>query len=438
SRKVEMQSSSKHLYNSVLVLLVGQGSRLVLQTGYFVVLARMLGVSSYGAFAATLALTALLNPFSNLGTSTLMVKGISRDHSSAPREWQRAVVFTVLGGTLLAVLLGLFGHYVAPNSVSKITIFEIALADLFGLKLIELCGGVWQALGRSLPLAVLPSLVNLLRLLAAASMWALFGEAALSAWGHFYALASLPLAVVVTIITSKKIGVARNMGGFSWKETREGLLYSVALASQNIYNDIDKIMLAGIGTLTGAGLYSAAFRLVDVLYVPVRAVASAAFPHFFKAGQNGLVGTVALSRRLAPAVVGYGVLGGLGALVAAPLAPLLLGTEYSDAVVIVRALAPLVLLRSMSFLAADALTGCGRQLFRTGVQIGVAVVNVGLNMILIPATGIWGAVASTLACETLLAATLWVYIAFIRQHERRHLRTNPTPETPLETSRATS
>lgn len=402
---------------NVLGLLAGQLSRLTLQAAYFVILARMLGASGYGAFALALALAALVSPFTSLGTNTLMLKNVARDAASAPSEWKRASCFTLIGGLILSAVLTAAADLIAPPELSRLAIFLVSVSELVGLKLVEVTGSLWQALGRNRALIFLPIVLNTLRLMAAGAMFLLLGHASLDSWALVYAAVTLPLGLAVAAHTTVRIGFHRRRLNLVADEAREGLLYSVALSSQNIYNDIDKAMLGNITSTGAAGIYSAAYRVVDMAYAPIRAISTATYPLYFREGQGGILSALRLTKKIFPAVLIMGVFAGLGCAFLAPFVPLVLGADYEESVDAVRLLAPLIVLRGMTFLAADTLTGCGKQAFRTTVQIAVAVVNVGLNLILIPAIGIVGAVISTLACELLLAASLWIGIAYRRSRE---------------------
>lgn len=403
---------------NVVGLLLGQVSRLLVQAAYFVVLARMLGASGYGAFASALALTALAAPFSSLGCNTLMIKNVARDHASARVEWSRAVTASMLVGVALTLLLTGLTPLVAPSDISPWTLFQIGIAELVGLKLVEVTGSVWQALGKSRPLIILPTVVNLLRLAAALCVYFVAEAASLEAWSLVYLLATLPIGILVVVHTTLKLGVASRRPRLRLDEVKEGLLYSVGLSSQNVYNDIDKAMLARLDSSTSAGLYSAAYRIIDMAYAPIRSVAAAAYPLYFREGSEGLSGALRLTRKIAPAVIALAVIAGGGAYFVAPYAPMILGSDYDDAVDLIRLLFPLILLRGLSFLAADTLTGAGSQGFRTIVQIVVAIVNVALNLWLIPVYGVFGAVVSTLVCELVLGVALWLGIVFLRRCSR--------------------
>ncbi|WP_354170237.1 oligosaccharide flippase family protein [Arthrobacter sp. UYEF36] len=400
---------------NVLGLLAGQLTRLALQAGYFVILARMLGATGYGAFAAAIALCALVTPFTSLGANTLMLKNVSRDATSAAREWKKALAYTVMGGLLLAAVLTLLAHLIAPPELSRLSIFQIAIAELIGLKLVELTGAVWQGLGQSRPLIVWPTLLNLIRLVAAGATFFWVGESSLELWATIYTASTLPLGLLVAMRTTSKLGYTKGGMRLRGRDVKEGLLFSVAMSSQNVYNDIDKAMLARIDSVGAAGVYSAAFRIIDMAYAPIRSISAAAYPLYFREGEGGLAAALQLTRKITAPVLIVGSLAAIGAFVTAPVAPLILGADYESAIDVIRLLAPLILLRGLTFLAADTLTGCGRQGFRTGTQIAVAVANICMNLILIPSLGIIGAVVATLFCEFLLASILWIYIYVARK-----------------------
>lgn len=413
-----MAIDSKLLRKSVLALFAGQVSKLAIQAIYFVTLARMLGATDYGAFAAVLALAALLSPFSSLGTNTLMVRNVAHDATSAPYEWKRALLFTAVGGLFSSVLLAAASHWIAPTNVSWAVIFFVAVADLVGLRLVDLVGSFRQAVGSSRALAILPSVANLCRLSAAAAAILSLETMSLSTWSWVYAAATLPLGVGVAVMTTVKVGYYKGSTKVTQREVREGLLFATALASQNVYNDVDKAMLGRLVSATSAGIYSAAYRIIDMAYAPIRSVSAAAYPLYFREGKSGLRSALRLTRKISLIVLGYAFVGAIGVALVAPIAPAILGSDYNEAVQYIQMMAGLIILRAGSFLAADTLTGSGHQGYRTAVQASMAGINVCMNFYLLPQYGIGGAVISTLACEALLGALLWFYIVI-------QLRTTP-------------
>jgi O-antigen/teichoic acid export membrane protein len=193
-------------------------------------------------------------------------------------------------------------------------------------------------------------------------------------------------------------------------ELREGVYFSISLSAQSVYNDIDKTMLSRLSTLAAAGVYGAAYRIIEVSFAPVAALLSASYARFFQHGLEGLPGTLRLARKLLPVAAAYGCAAGLGLLAIAPLVPRVLGARYAPIAPMIMWLAPLPLLRSCHYFLADALTGAGHQRARSILQIAVAAANVALNLWLIPAYSWRGAAWTSLACDGLLAVGLLLVI----------------------------
>ncbi len=419
-------------------MLAGQGGKALIQAGYFLVLARELGPERFGALSAVLAVVALAMPFTSLGAVHLMVRAVVRDPASLAQQFASAAVVTAVGGALGTLAVTGVGAWVLagalggggggggggagaggsdPASVPVLlaTVAALAAADLVGALLAELCGGVYTATERLRTTASIQLAYSALRLAGALALLLAPAAFTLGAWAAVYAALSLAGAVALVIAVRTHVGPASPAPLLYLHQWRDGLAFSVGLGSQAVYNDVDKAMLARITGATSAGVYTAAYRLVDMAFIPVRALLSAAYPRFFAAGGDGIRGTVVLARSLVPVSAGYAALASAGLFLAAPLAPLLLGSGYDDVVPVLRGLALLPLLKVAHYLAADALTGAGLQGARSAWQVGVAGLNVALNLALIPAYGITGAVVSSLACDAALGLALWGLVA-------RHLR----------------
>jgi O-antigen/teichoic acid export membrane protein len=204
----------------------------------------------------------------------------------------------------------------------------------------------------------------------------------------------------------------------------EGFYFSVSLSAQTVYNDIDKTMLARLSTLEATGIYAAAYRLIDVAFVPVRSILAAAYAKFFQHGASGISGSMGLVKRLVPIAGGYGFAAGIGLFLLAPIVPYVLGDEYAGIVEALRWLAPLPFLKAMHYFAADSLTGAGFQRGRSAVQVVIAVFNVLVNLWLIPLYSWRGAAWSSLASDGLLMLGLWIMVAFLYRQQLQAVKSN--------------
>ena len=158
---------------------------------------------------------------------------------------------------------------------------------------------------------------------------------------------------------------------------------------------------------------------------PILAVFSASYYRFFAAGAQGIDGTIALARRLALPVLSLGVAAAAVLWVVAPLAPLVLGADFASAESAIRWLALVPLLQAIFYLGGDVLTGAGHQGVRSGIQLGAAALNIGLNLLLIPAYSWRGAAVATLATDAALALALWAVV--VRRARRTRYVPAPLP-----------
>ncbi|NYG16588.1 O-antigen/teichoic acid export membrane protein [Arthrobacter psychrochitiniphilus] len=392
--------------------MTGQVARIAIQALYFILLARLLGVSGYGTFAAIVAAGAIAAPFSSIGTNILMVRNIAQGKSSAKSEWLRALLYSTLLGTLLAAATAYIVSNFKAFDTSIAVIFGLIVADSVGLKIIEMSGSFWQALGKSSQLVWLPPVINFLRLIATAFLMFNQINVDIAVWSVVYSLVTLPLALVIALITTQLSPGPANYNKF-WKisrsEIRQGLQFCFGVSAATAYNDIDKTQLASMISTSSAGIYASAYKIIDMAYVPIRSIAIAFYPKFFKTGKEGIAASNRLARKILLPCLCLGALGFTIVQFAAPLVTILLGDDFKRSESIMRGLAFVLLIRPLSFTAGDSLTGSGNQGFRTSIQITLTLANFMGNLILIPQLGIEGAIITTIVCELVLAITMWTY-----------------------------
>jgi O-antigen/teichoic acid export membrane protein len=202
-------------------------------------------------------------------------------------------------------------------------------------------------------------------------------------------------------------------------ELREGAYFSVSISAQSSTNDIDKAMLARLATLEATGVYAAAYRLVDVAFLPIASLLVATYARFFQHGVQGVRATARYARRLLSLGACYGLLASAALYLFAPALPAILGEEYQQAVAAVRWLAVLPLLKTVHYFGADALTGAGYQGVRTIVLVCIAVINVLLNVWLIPLYSWRGAAVATVISDGLLGVGIWSTVWYLGRRARQ-------------------
>jgi O-antigen/teichoic acid export membrane protein len=401
-----VRMETRGLLRDTTHLSIGQGFRLVIQAAYFVLIARALGPDAYGAFVTVVATAALLGPFSGLGTATLFIKNVRSGKRETSICWGNGILLTVFSGALLCGLgAGLSALLHLKTVPSVVTI--VCVADLVLLKVTELAAFGFAALDQMKQTSIQNVVVSLLRLGGIVILVVTVHPVTLSLWVLTYLLTTL-LGTLYALIK----------GGQLWgrpvvdlralrEDAAEGVFFSVAGSATTIYNDIDKIMLSRLADLAATGVYSAAYRVIDVTMTPVRALAAAAYPHFFRKGLDGMGRTYPYALSLIAKTSIYGAMASAGLWLLAPVLPYILGEPYQAVVPAVRWLALIPLLRCIHSFMADSLSGAGLQRIRTGIQMLAALINIGLNVVILPAYSWRGAAWTSLGCDGLLVVLFW-------------------------------
>lgn len=398
-------------------MFLGQGLRLIIQAAYFIIIARSLGVQQYGAFAAVTAMVAILSPFVGVGCCNLIIKNVSRKKELFDECFGNGALVTLLTGLAGVGIVVAICRWVLPASISVIIIIMVALADLVCLRLILLVAAAYQAVERLDKTAQFNVLISGARFIGIAATVVVVRHPTAELWSIVYTAATgvatlIALLSVASLVKSVKVNPRRVK-----EELLEGLYFSGSLSATTIYNDVDKTMLARLSTLGANGIYSAAYRLIDVAFIPVSSVLYAAYAGNFRHGERNVQAAYEYAMRLLPRPIGYSLLAFAGLLLGAPLIPKILGGEYSRTVEAMRWLAILPLFKTIHYFFSDALSGAGYQGLRMCLQIVVAVFNVLVNLWIIPAYSWRGASWSSLASDGLLALLMWVAINALRRRQ---------------------
>jgi O-antigen/teichoic acid export membrane protein len=387
-------------------LSIGQGLRLIIQAAYFVLIARSLGPTAYGAFAAVVALAAVLGPFSGMGTPNLFIRDVRSGKREAVICWGNGLLITVVSGSLLTVLV-LVVNYLFHLKTSSFIVLAVCISDLIFMKITELAAFGFAASNRMKDTSIQSVVVSLLRLVAIGILVLAIHPVTLSEWVWAY-LASGIMGTAYAVYRGTALWGRPTLQLSSLREDiTEGLFFSISTSATSIYNDVDKIMLGRLSDFVSTGIYSAAYRLIDVSMTPVRSLVSAAYPVFFKKGIDGIRATYPYAKSLILKASMYGAAISFGLWICAPVLPLLLGKQYILAVSALRLLAPIPLLRCFHVFLADSLSGAGFQRTRTVIQLAVGLVNVVANLYILPRYSWRGAAWTSLACDGLLVIVFW-------------------------------
>ena len=209
------------------------------------------------------------------------------------------------------------------------------------------------------------------------------------------------------------------------KRGAEGAEYAISASADTAYNDLDKTMLSHYGMSAANGIYTMAYRVIDLATMPISSIQMASEPRLFRLGLS-LQGAAAFGRRLLKRGLVTSVIAAVGMFLLAPLIPLLVGKGFTESISALRWLCLIPVFRSIHGITGGVLTGAGLQRYRTMAQITAVIFNFGLNLWLIPAYGWHGAAWASLATDGLLGVINWTVLEWALSRPALCLQTKCT------------
>ncbi len=399
-------------------MLVGQGLNLLLQAGYFVLLARLLGVREYGVFVGAFALVSIATPYSSLGSGLLFIQYVSSEPDNFAKYWGNIFLSTFGVGALITALLYLIAPHLLNPACASI-VLAVAFGECICRQLVVCISQIFLAFEQMRMAALVNLLVSALRLLAVGILALALHRATAWQWAVALMIVSMLGAIATATLVLVRYGAPNFSPRLLWSRLAEGFNFSVAGSTQSIYNDIDKTMLSHYGMNIANGIYTLAYRIVDVATTPVTSLEIAALPRYFRQNREGAAGVVGLSGRLAWRAALVGLLMSVCMFLSAPLIPFVVGRGFKESVSALRWLCLIPAFRGVHQLTGSAVTGMGLQRFRTWVQLTAAALNLGLNLWLIPRHGWLGAAWASLATDGALAIADSLLLQCLGRHALR-------------------
>ena len=379
-----------------------------------VLMARLMGGTEYGIFAAIWVWIAILGHSATLGLSQGACRFLPADQARGDDAAVRAYLLGGLAVTLvaaIAVALGglalvwvegslLAGPYAAPLLVAALVLPLFALQDY--------CEGIARSQNWAV-LAIAPPYLLRQGLIMAAMLIAVgLGAPAEARIAVLCTLIATGLAVTIQAgILVRRLVVSLPAGPrhYAWRRWFRACLPIAAsdLASAG-FNVIDVVVLSLLAPPATVGIYFAATRIQQfVVFVHFAATAATAqrFTAAHAAGdRTGLAALVRMQARLA---LGATILVGAGVMCAAPLLLGLFGPEFQASLPVLAVLVAGSIVAGAFGPGEDLLNMLGGERLAALVTVAMLALAGGLCFALIPLFGVLGA-ALAMSLATILRA----------------------------------
>jgi len=354
---------------------------------FMLIMARYFGLADYSNYVAAYSLASFTAIFFNLGLDTWLLR-----EGSFQENWklsaQKVLSLKASIGLIWAgLLIGL-----APS----------LRPDLFGFGLLALCvADVWFDSLLITMLAVLNIkrdikaysvsilLLRGLKLIVLLVMIAVGSRSVMLIAGLRAAIAG-GLAVAVFLMLRLDFRFARRQE--SLRMLRDSRAYTYSEFFSVIYMQADINLLTLLQGKVMAGIYSPALSVINALFIIPSSVYTFSIPTLSRTYHETPQMLPAAARKLLAGITLMGIVlfAGVG-LLGDDLVRLLLGAEYETTGQLITMLSPVLLLKCLEFGLASVIVALNKQKERIFPQMIAAVMNVGLNLWLIPLYGVFGA-----------------------------------------------
>ncbi|WP_018403785.1 flippase [Marinobacter gelidimuriae] len=375
--------------------------------------ARYLGPEQFGLFSYAQSLVFLFVAIATLGLDGILVRELVKDESRRDELLGTAFGLKLIGALLILPVLWLTVQFTSNDSYTNLLVFIIASATIF--QSFNVIDFYYQSKVQSKYVAWANSLA--LGVSSAIKVALILNQAPLMAFAIMVAFDALVLATGLVFfykVSSRqklfhwsfKTNTAKKLLKDSWPLILSGLLVSV-------YMKIDQVMIKEMLDVEAVGQYAAAVRLSEAWYFIPMVIANSLFPAILNAKKINKEIYLQRLQRL------YTLMIWMAVGIALPmtflsewLITLLYGVAYSETggVLMVHIWAGVFVflgVASGKWLVAEGMTIIAMNRTLAGM-----VINVLLNLLLIPLYGVLGAAMATLVSQ-IVAALL--YDAFDRR-----------------------
>jgi O-antigen/teichoic acid export membrane protein len=376
-----------------------------------VFVARILGDAIYGKYTFALVFTGLFGILTNLGMNELLIREVARDKSKASKYLSNVAILRIILSTIVLVLIATTINLMnyPPDTVTAVYIFG-------GYTVITSLAAIFRVTFRAFERMEYEAGINALeRIITTSSgLLVLFLGFGLVELAYVFLAASVVNLILSFLICAKRFAKPKLEVDLDfWKESlKVAFPFMLSNIFVMIYVRIDTVMLSVMVGDAAVGWYNAAYNLVLAFEPIVFVFMTAVFPvmsRFFISSEESLKVTYEKSFKYL-IILGLPISVG-GMILAHRIIPFLFGVEFANSIIALQILIWDCLLLSMYRPILYMLGSINRQ--GTMALIGGigALINVGLNFLLIPRFSYVGAGVTTLITESMVTVASWYAIS---------------------------
>ncbi|MEL7669187.1 flippase [Methanobacterium sp.] len=372
--------------------------------------ARYLGTNGFGNLSIALALTGIFGIFTDLGIGLLSIRNIARDLSLKDKYITNILLIkfflSILTFGLIMVTVTIFNY---PGDI-KLLIYLIAISTI-----INAFSSPFNATFQAYEKMEIPAISSIISnvIVFSGVFVAIYFNKDIFFFALLYIISSLACLLFnfMVYVWNFSFPLA-NIDLKLWKYIiNDAWPFALMGISASIYLWIDSLLLSIMVSSEAVGIYNSAYRILMILYVIPAIFIAALFPvmskHFKTAKDLLKIEYEKAFKYLAITSIFIFI---NGILFAENIIKLIFGNEYLSSILILQILmlsVPIIFLNSLS---GNILAATNKQRFLSIVAILNALLNVTLNLFLIPKYSYIGASVVTVLTEVLGFSLTFLYI----------------------------
>ncbi len=385
--------------------------RRIVRVALVIFAARLLGDANYGKFAFAMVLVKFFLIFSDAGIHQLLVRELARFKKYQQKYIGNAILIKIVLCLITTIAIIVIINLSNKPADVMYTVYYFTVSNIFA-SFSLVFQSIFQARQKMKYVAYSNMIAISISSIGGIGILLMGGDHVILAM-IFAAGAFVKLCYCIFITLKKfikiKISYDYNVIKFILKE---GIPIGVNLILATIYTLIDQIMLSYICSDEAVGWYRAAYQFVFTMMVIPNELVKAAFPVLSKYFVTSIDDLKGLFNRLLKFLLLISLsLSTLLFLFSDDLIMLIYGNEYIIGAKALRILVWSTGLIFITLIFTNTTRATDRQRFTAKIVMIGTVINIGLNILLMPRYGVVGAAATTLITELFVFTVHYIYLS---------------------------
>lgn len=388
--------------NAGYMTIASIGQKLV-AFAYFAVIARLLGPEQQGIYTTAITFTTIMVVFVDLGFTNVLIREVAKKKDQAQAYFSTLLSLKIVLGLVTYIATAVIVNLLGYDALLKHLIYASAitmLLDSLHLSIYGVMRGLgnlrYEAImifGSQFMTLVLGGIALYLQL---PLIYLIFAFTIPSAVNVLFASVMLFRKFRITLTPKFDRSIFMHLGKIA-------IPFALAAIFARIYSYIDTILLERLMDATAAGWYSVPYKITFAFqFIPLALIAALypKFSEYFAHDKAKLAyiferGSKYLLILAFPIAVGIGVL-------SSDIILTVFGDNYQASILPLRILIVSLIFSFISFPIGAFLNACDRQATQTTIVAIVMVLNIIMNIMLIPRYGAVGAASAALTGNILL------------------------------------